>query len=212
MSRLRAGSLLTLLALLAGAGTVACAGYATSFDSTWHDPQATPVTFTKVMALAIVREEGSRRSFEDELVRAIAVNSRAEGVAAYRILAGVTPGDSVQARAAAETAGVDGLVTMRLLGVDTEQRLVGGAPAPAYYGSPWGYYGYGWGTMYSPAYLETDRIVQLETNIYSLAQDRLVWSGRSRTTNPESVRQLVDEVAQAVVGELREQGLVGARQ
>jgi hypothetical protein len=208
MSRLRRAA---LLAIMAGAGTAGCAGYATSFDSTWHDPQAAPVSFNKVMALAITKEEGSRRSFEDQMVRAIAANGRAEGVAAYRVLAGVTPGDSAQARAAAEAAGVDGLVTMRLLGVDTEQRLVGGMPAPAYYGHPWGYYGYGWGTMYSPTYLETDRMVQIETNIYSLAQNKLIWSGRSRTTNPESMEQLVSEVAQAVGGELRKQGLMPER-
>ena len=59
----------------------------------------------------------------------------------------------------------------------------GGYGAP-YYGSFYGYWGYGWGAVYDPGYLRTDTVVMVETLIYSVTQDKLVWAGHSKTTNP----------------------------
>ena len=46
-----------------------------------------------------------------------------------------------------------------------------------------GFYGYGWGAAYSPGYLRTDTIVHVETLVYDLNQNKLVWAGQSKTRN-----------------------------
>jgi hypothetical protein len=193
---------------LALAGGTACASGGTSFDSTWKDPSVRTIEFHKVMAVSIGKDDGQRRTIEDRMVQAILANGRVDAVPAYSLMMGSELRDTAQARPRVEAAGVDGIVTVRLIGTDTEQYLVSGAPMPSYYSSPWGYYGYGWGVTYSPSYMVTDTEVQIETNIYSLKENRLIWSGRTRTLNPESVTQMVDEVADAVGAELRRQGLV----
>jgi len=40
-----------------------------------------------------------------------------------------------------------------------------------------GYWGYGWGTVYEPGYLREDKVVSVETLVYSFEQDELVWAG-----------------------------------
>ncbi|HJS46771.1 MAG TPA: hypothetical protein VJ773_02160 [Gemmatimonadales bacterium] len=192
------------------AGTAACATGGTTFDSTWQDPAVRSIEFNKVLTVSIGKDDGQRRTIEDRMAQAIMARGRAGAVPAYSILSAAEVRDTAISRAKVEAAGVDGLVTVRVVGTQTEQQLVSGAPMPSYYASPWGYYGYGWGVAYSPSYLVTDTEIQVETNIYSLKENRLIWSARTRTLNPESVNQMVDEVARAVGDELRRQGLIGS--
>jgi hypothetical protein len=58
--------------------------------------------------------------------------------------------------------------------------------------------------------IRTDTIVVVETLIYSLKQNKLVWGGQSRTTNPKNVDQLVKKLAAAAATELEKQGLITA--
>ena len=79
---------------------------------------------------------------------------------------------------------------------------------PPYYRGFWGYYSYGWPSVYDPGYLSNDTIVSVETNLYSLTGDSLVWSGVTQTFNPQDVADTIDEIVDAVSGELRREGLL----
>jgi hypothetical protein len=48
----------------------------------------------------------------------------------------------------------------------------------------------------------------METQIYSLANDKLVWAARSETTNPSSVNKLGDSVLRHVMHELEKENLI----
>jgi len=195
------------LALLGVSTLVACA--TTGFSSTWRNPEAQPlqVQGSRVAALVMHENEASRREAEDVLAREITARG-AEGVPMYTVLPGANV-DEAQARAALEQAGFAGIVVMRPVG--TEQQITGTPTmymGPRYAGFWGGYYGYGWGAPYGTD-IRTDTIVSIETLVYSLSQNRLVWGGQSRTTNPSDVDALVREVAAAVAGELADEGLIG---
>ena len=55
------------------------------------------------------------------------------------------------------------------------------------YGSFWGggYYGHGWGGDLHPGAIRTDTYVSIETVIYDLRQNKLVWAGRTRDDEPD---------------------------
>lgn len=72
----------------------------------------------------------------------------------------------------------------------------------------WGYYGWAYPIAYSPGYMRTDRLVGVETNVYDVESDRLVWSGLSRTENPNDVRKLVAATAKTVRSEMRKYGFL----
>ena len=83
-----------------------------------------------------------------------------------------------------------------------------------YWGAPnyatfWGggYYGWGWGAVYSPGYVQTDTIVTVEILIYSLEQNKLVWAAQSQTTNPSKVGPFIQELTAQVAAQLKKQGL-----
>ena len=77
------------------------------------------------------------------------------------------------------------------------------------YGGFWGgYYGHGWGSAWSAAEIRTDTIIIVETLVYSLHQNKLVWSGQSETTNPANLNRLIENTAKQVGDELVRQGLI----
>jgi hypothetical protein len=77
------------------------------------------------------------------------------------------------------------------------------------YGGFWGgYYGHGWGSAWSAAEIRTDTIIVVETLVYSLSQNKLVWAGQSKTTNPANLNRLIENTAEQVADELVRQGLI----
>lgn len=195
----------------------ACA--TTSFQSTWKAPAAGPLNLSgaKVAALVMSSDRGFRLPAEQALAEQI-TGQGAVGIAAHTLLGDelTREQDGDKARAELEKAGVKGIVTMRI--VDSQQRITStpttfwtGPPYSAFWGRPgWGrpgYWGWGWSHVHAPV-VRTDTIVSVETLIFSMPEDRLVWVGTSRTTNPGNVNNFVRELSGAAARELRRQGLI----
>jgi len=198
-------------------GTLSLSGCATGFVSTWKAPDAAPLEFAgqKVAAVVMLKGDVSRRSAEDTLAREITARG-GQGLAMYALAPGVSPSKETEAetRAALEKAGVIGLVVMRPLAVDKEMVATTVTSMDPMYRGYWGgYYGYGWGSPYgapvtmNQTELSLDTIVSVETLVYSLKQNKLIWSGQSKTTNPAGVDKLVKELAAMTAKELQKQGL-----
>jgi hypothetical protein len=193
---------------------LACSSSTTQFVSSWKAPDAEPLAFrdSKVVAVVMATNPTLRREAEDTLAREITERG-AQGVAMYRILEEANSGNEDEARRALEAAQIKGVIVMRPVATEKEVVSVPAASRgtagteyyyPTYYG---GYYSYGWGDPYE-SQLRTDTIVSVETLVYSLEQNKLVWSGRSKTTNPEKVDEFVKEVADAVADELKKEKLI----
>lgn len=178
---------------------VACA--ATRITSTWRDPGVGAVQFRKVVGIALTQDTTLRRVAEDEFVRTAGPDV---AIAGYTVVPDDEMRDRALAKARVESAGADGAVVFRLASVETQERWV----PPTNYGNAWGYWGFAAPMVYEPGYLTTDRVVQVETTAYNVADARLVWAARSETLNPSDAQQLIDEVVRAVVGEMREEKLL----
>jgi len=188
---------LTVLCLALGI-LAACAN--TQLVNVWTDPSLKATKFTNILALVISRDEVARRIGEDTLVQALAPT---RSICAYRILSDAELRDKNRANQALKAIGVDGVITMRLVDAQQQTTVVPGA-----YPGFWGYYGWAYPMAYAPGYLVTNTIVRVETKVYALDSDKLVWGGVSDTFNPASARDLVDDVARTVAAELKKQGLV----
>jgi hypothetical protein len=187
--------------LVGAVGTLACSTTSTTVEQTWTDPTAPRTTLRRVAVLFVSRDGAIRRNAEDEMAREIqGVNA----TPAYQVLKDEDTKDSAVAQAKLKAAGFDGVVAMRMIG---KERTIDAAPVAPYPGFGV-YWGAAWPAAYDPAYLETDTIVRMETNAYSLSSDKLVWSGLSRTFDPQDARQLVDQVAQSAAKQMSHAGLV----
>jgi len=148
-----------------------------------------------------------RRDAETYLAYELSVRG-VNGISAYTLL-GLDNTDKEYARARFKEAGVAGVVVMRLVGHDSTTISDPGGLSGSVYGTFGSYYSsYGVGISYSSGYEYTESEVRIETLIYSLDPDKLLWAGTSRTSNPEGLQELITEVADAVSREVAKQGLV----
>ncbi len=186
---------------------VALSGCATGLVSSWKAPDAEPFQLrgVKVAAVVMVNDEAIRLAGEEALASELRALG-AEGVPMYVLLAGAVP-DEAKARAAAERAGIVGVVVLRPVRVDKEISSRPSYSGPMYGGFWGGYYGHGWGSAWSAAEIRTDTIIIVETLVYSLTQNKLVWAGQSKTTNPANLNRLIENTAEQVADELERQGL-----
>jgi hypothetical protein len=59
-----------------------------------------------------------------------------------------------------------------------------------------------------PEYLRTDTAVSIETLVYDLGRNQLVWAGESKTMDPSSVESSLAPFALKSVEEMEKQGLI----
>ncbi len=180
----------------------------TTFTSTWKAPGLATINPAgkTVAAVFVTRDEGKRRAAEDAMARDLTERG-AHGVPAYTILPENVRADADKARALLREAGVNSVVISRVVGKDKELNYTPGA-SPAYYGGFGPYWGHGWGAAYDPGYLTTDTYVSVETTVYLLPEDKLIWASTSRTANPSNIDTLVNEVADATAKEMKKQGFL----
>ncbi len=197
--------------LLIAALVVALAGSTvakTKFKSVWKGPDAAGTTFggKKVAALIIDKDESLRISGEEALARELTARGM-QGVASYRIVPREELQNADRAKVWYEKAGVEGVVAFRVVSDEKRRTWQPSSWSTPYYGSFWGYYGYSWGAVYDPGYVRDDRVVSLETLIFSVPKNSLLWAGMSETENPKNGAAVVAEVVKEAAKEMKKQGL-----
>lgn len=104
--------------------------------------------------------------------------------------------------------GHDAILTIALIDEETDTRYVPGSAAYApvrsfrYYGSFWGYYTNLYPTVYDPGYYQEDRIYFVETNLYDVETEELIWSAQSETINPRTLENAAENLADVTVEEM----------
>ena len=76
-----------------------------------------------------------------------------------------------------------------------------------YYGSYYGYYNYYYPQVYSPGYYSVDKTYYLETNLYDLAADKLLWSVQSEARNPKDINTWFKNYSNMLISHLKSKGL-----
>lgn len=194
------------LAALAISLFTACSP-STQITKTWTDPSvngATVKPFNKVLVIAQLKDDSTRRIAEDKIV---ASSPRGNFIQSYNYL---QPSEQEENLVIADLSkdGIDGIILMRLTDIEKSTSYVQGN---SYYGG-WGYrggyyggYGYGYGT---PGYYQEDKTYYVETNIYDVKTNKLLWTGTVSTLNPSKLVTTLDEIIAAIKTELNNKGLI----
>ncbi len=192
-------SLFVLLGFLAG-----CSLNNTRMIQSWANPElkAQPIHFNKILVVAVAPSDTERRSAED----AMAARIGPKATPAYSVLSEAEVKDPAASKARIQAAGFDGVILLRWLGFRTEKEVMG---SPTY--SPlWDQYSYSWTYMQESTVVQW-KILQLETRIFSAADEKLIWSGTTETVEPGSIPKLINDVAGVVKKQLAKQGLLPSK-
>jgi len=179
----------------------------TKLVKSWAAPgvSITKGSNNKVLVIGMVRDESGRRAVEDQLVKKLA-----NAVASYTLISS----DKIQSTSNADLSKIiqDGHFThvlmMVLADIQDETYYVPGTTSMTYYGGYYGYYGYG-ASMYStPGYYTTDKIYSVETTVYSVKPDELIWTGTTASVNPSSLQRTIDDIADVIAYEMKKSGFL----
>jgi hypothetical protein len=205
MNRKRTMTRTLALNALVAVTLVACSSTLdrTKLAATWQEPGATPLHFKRMIVAFSTTDETLRRNVEDKLASRIP-----NSTPSYKVLGMKQAQDSTLIKQHLNELGFDGALVMKVASVDAKVTYV---PGNYWYASPYSfgpYWGNAWGYPYDPGYVDVDKVVSVETQIFSLKTDKLIWAGRSETTNPKSAAKLANAVVDRVVNALHNDGLL----
>lgn len=194
----------------------------TRITGSWKDPaiDASTGESKSVLVTALSRNIEVRTKLEN----ALAAKANELGIKAVKSSDIFTPDffHEIPARdelfAKIRATGVDAILTVSLIDTESNTRYVRGttryAPFPAYhwYGGFYSYFNYWHPIMFDPGYYVTDKTYFLETNLYSTATDRLVWSAQSETVNPASIDAFAREYPDVLLEQMIQDGLLVQQQ
>jgi hypothetical protein len=197
------------VALLTVAATTAVMA-APKFLDVWKSPEVSRLNFAgkKIAALVITDSQSLQMSGEEALTRELTARG-VMGTATYRFVPREELKSAEQAKPWFERAKVEGVVAMRPVKRATEREHSPVIWSSGYYPDFWGYYGYGWSNVYViPSSRETTTIT-VETLVYDLTRNQLVWAATSETRDPKNLQDFVKDLVNATVREMKKMKLVG---
>ena len=197
--------------VVAAIAAVALVSADVKFTSAWRSSEAGQVSFAgkKVAALLISQDESLRMSGEEALARELAARGL-QSVATYRIAPKEELQSAERAKVWFERANVEGVVALRPVSSEKRTTYNPGMWATPTYSTLWGYYGYGWSSVYTFGSVDRDTVVVVETTIYSVPRNQLLWAAVSETKNPKNLQSAITELVKGSVKELQKQGLARA--
>jgi hypothetical protein len=191
-------------------------GSNTSIVNSWRDPKITVAqeNFKKVLVVVLVKDEASRRVAENRIAASNPIFKTS-----YQYLnETIKDLTKEQKLKILQDENFDGVITMRLVSADKETTYVPGTYTGMYYGGfdgmYTGMYGYGFGNwygmyspnFYDPGYYQETTSYMVETNIFSLKENKLIWTGTTKSDYVTDLGQTVDAIMQTVVKEMRKDG------
>lgn len=191
-----------ILSVLVSAALVSC-GPSTKIEKTWMEPGAsvTPGANNKTMVIALVKDETSRRVIEDQLAKRIGANA----TSSYTMLPNGSTEDQLKQKLT--EGNYTHVLLMRLADVEKETSYVPGTTT-AFYGGYGRYYGYGAGMYGTPGYYTTDKNYFVETTVYGINPDKLLWTATTKTVNPSKMEKTVNEIADVVSEKMKKDGFL----
>lgn len=195
-----------LVAVAALTGLAACSG--TRLGDVWRDPGYGGGPLRQVVVFVLGTDGAVRRLAEDEFVRRLPMSTR--GIAGYGLVPAAEQGDLDKVRARLRASGFDGAIVVRLAGVDGTPTWAAGSleRVPISYRTLGDYYVSTYQELERPGYVRHATTVRIQTNVYAVASEALIWSAVSQTFDPAATRDVAGDVAKVVVERLQEAGIL----
>jgi hypothetical protein len=194
---------------------VSCAN--TKISQSWVEPDNNK-TYGNLLIIGVAESEQNRRAYESHFVddlRAIGIGAEAS----YKLIKSNETIDRDSVAKAIKGLHIDGVIVTHLVAVDEETiyrpstgYMYGGGYGVGYgggyYGGLYSYYPHVNSYVHNPGYYTTHETYTLETNLYDVESEELVWSARSRSFAPESVQEVVVDVTKLLIQDLEDKNLI----
>jgi hypothetical protein len=202
-----------LLAPMLFVTAISCAP-STTLVQRWSDPAFTGAPGKSMAIIAITDTERRIRIWESAFSTALNAAHVTPILGSNLVPPGVAADEATLMNAIRDSKA-DMVALTRLVSIDKEETYVPGstsyyAPASAAYGF-YPYYYSSVDVVSTPGYYQTDKIYTLETNVYDVGTEKLIWSGVTETLNPETGQDGATDVAQTIVDDMRASKIIAKK-
>ena len=187
----------------------------TKLISSWKAPDATAASYSKVLVVGLTgsKDVEIRQSVEDAVAKKLqdygltAVTATQQyGPKSFRTM------DEEKVVKMVNDNGFDGVLVIALLDMDKERDYTPGYTTTSPYAvirNRW-YGGYSvlYDRVYTPGYYTTSTNYTLEANFYNTRGDKLIYSARTKSFDPNSAGDLAGDFSRTVIKDMEEKGLV----
>ena len=188
----------------------ACAA-STRVAKTHSDDAYANSSFSNFLVIGVAGNYNSRAQFERTVVSGL----RAEGASAstyYSVVQGNEPISRDAVLGAVQSGGFDAILVTRVIGQQTDVDVKSGsagAKASTIGGSPINFFRYDYEELNEPVRISFNTTVVLATELFSSADEKMIWAIESSSTDDAVIGVLIDNVAASIVSRLRRDGLIG---
>ncbi|MBP8155452.1 MAG: hypothetical protein KAX81_00395 [Leadbetterella sp.] len=181
----------------------------TKIASSWKEPgkQVDLKNLNKILVVAMLKNENSRHQAESEMVEFL----DGKGVASYDYLkVNFNKSNEEALRDKIKKDGFDGAITMRLLDVERERNYTLSYIGP----NGWNpisfpnYYYRSWPNNQENGYYLTTKTFVVEIAIFSIIEDKIIWTSETRTINPEGVDKMTKEISKVLYKRMVKEGFL----
>jgi hypothetical protein len=185
----------------------------TKISQSWVEPD-NKKSYNDLMIIGIAASKQNRRAYEGHFVEQLKSHG-VEAVASYKLIKSDEKIERDTVLKAIEGMDIEGVIVTHVTATDEETIYrpgtsygYGGHGYGGYGGSMYGYYPHVNTYVHSPGYYTTHETYTLETNLYDVETEELVWSARSRTFSPESVQEVIVDLIKLLISDLEDKKLI----
>jgi hypothetical protein len=190
----------------------------TKVTNSWNEKSIEHKPLNKVIIIALTANKD--RTLREQLEQRLAESLSAEGYSTTSAYFEYGPKafegmKEQQVLRKLKTSGIDGVITVTILDKEKEKNRVPGSvtyqPArarPVRSNRFWGDYTNRYNRIYKPGYYTTSTKYFIETNLYDVTTNQLLYSAQSETFDPSSAQSLAADYSKAIVKDMKEKQLL----
>jgi len=170
----------------------------------WSDPDFN-AKLKNIMVLSLNQSDKSRRLFENSFLDALK-QRKIQSLASYTLLPSNEDLDKEKVKSAINGSDIDAVLVLRSVKITMEERYVQAQTTGTRYNSFYAYVG-----EYRPtysSYTTDDKLVHLETNLYAVDGEKLIWTGKTETSNPSDVHAYLVDLTKTVLDNIDKTGFI----
>ena len=196
----------------------------TELLDTWSNPYV-KTSYKDILVVGIATNQANRRTYESNFVASFKKKG-IESLASYTLISQQEQlkfGSDKNAfreivKSAIKDSSIDAVLITHVNSIDVDEvyrpsldfQPEYGYPygGSGYYGNMYGYHGYVTTYVQQPGYYSDEQTYTLESNLYDVKTEELVWTTKSRSEAPDSIETTIQDIIDLITDDLVSRNLL----
>lgn len=192
-----------------------CCSPSTYITGSWKTPEPLPKQYTSILVAALTNNTIAKATLESDMASVLNKSVTViKGIDEFPPDIYGTDSSRINIINKVKNKTVEAILTISIISEETETRYVPGTdpyypPVHPYYNNFWGYYNYWQPLALDQGYYVQNKIYFIETNLYDIGNEKLIWSAQSRTYEPGDLESFSKEFADVIVLKMQVDEVIG---